>query len=72
MAKVTYLDEDGSAPAVEFMGIAFRDGEAVIVDNEAKLRMIGLNRFFVVEEGSDEPVKRGPVRPPKTKEEGGE
>ncbi len=69
MADVTYLDEDGAAPVVEFLGIEFRDGVPVSVEDESKLAMIRLNRFFVVEDAT---AKRGPGRPPKAKDEGGE
>ena len=72
MVDVTYIDEDGSAPEVDFLGVSFRSGEPVVVEDTEKLRLIRLNRFFVVDESTEEPVKRGPGRPPKAKDEGGE
>lgn len=66
MADVTYLDEDGSAPVVKFLGIEFRDGVPVSVEDESAIDLIRLNRFFVVEDA----VKRRPGRPPKVNEGG--
>lgn len=70
--KVIWIGEDhlhGDQAGPSFTtwgGVKFPKGEAVEVTDEYMIAKARGNQFFKVEE-TNEPVKRGPGRPPKVK-----
>ena len=45
MAKVKYIDHDGSAEEVEAFGVKFKDGKETTVSDDVAIRLMG-NRYF--------------------------
>ncbi|MBO9099447.1 MULTISPECIES: hypothetical protein [unclassified Rhizobium] len=45
MAKVKYIDHDGSAEEVEAFGVKFKDGKETTVSDDIAIRLMG-NRYF--------------------------
>lgn len=66
MAKVTYLNTDGSAPTIEWMGQEFTEGKAVTIDNEALLRKAVNNPSFKVSGSKIEATEAAPQDAPST------
>jgi hypothetical protein len=66
MAKVTYLNPDGSAPDITWMGVDFAEGKSVTVDNEALLQKAANNPSFKVSGSSIKPEPAAAQEAPST------
>lgn len=71
-ATAIYHAPEGDNKVVEMGGVTFFDGKSVDLNTDDHGHMISKllgNRHFEIEvSADDEPVKRGPGRPPKAKE----